>query len=242
MATMSMILTHLNASLDASSYIIAMGIVDILTFGAPVHPEKESKAQQHKKTGNDHDLNRRNSGRNFTPLKQPRRSASDPGWTAEESVKSSSLFNRPAPVRAATSLDSELNPSPSSAFTFWKQQRRVGSHDVQSDYTRRKSSITHSSSDNGLHHYQKKILSQQMQRTMRIQPYVRATIILSFLASWFFFSMFFTLVIKQGLKKATFTTVHMIFGPAVYSWRLASSYARDGLHIITTYTYANNIL
>ncbi|PWN34334.1 uncharacterized protein FA14DRAFT_161763 [Meira miltonrushii] len=234
---MSMVLSHLNASLDASSYIIAMGIVDILTFGAPVQPERENKVQPRGKASNEHDFNRQKPGRYFAPPKQPRRAASDPGWTAEESVRSSSLFNRPVPVRACSSLDSELKTSPSSAFTFWKQQRRVGSHEVQSDHTRRKVSVSHSSSDSGLHHYQKKILSQQMQRTMRIQPYVRATIIISLLASWFFFSMFLTLVIKQGPKKATFTTAHMIFGPALYSGRLASSYAKNGLRAISNYTY-----
>lgn len=239
MATMTMLLAHLNASLDASSYIIALGIVDVLTFGAPIHPERENKVHENTihRMGSHPGPDREKLGRYFMPPKQPRRSASDPGWTAEESMKFSNLNKRPPPMRSSGSLDSEMDISPTSAFTFWKQQRRVGSHDVQSDHIRRRTSVNYSSSDHGLHHYQKKILSQQMQRTMRIQPYVRAGIILSLLASWFFFSMFFTLIIKQGPKKATFTTARMIFSPAIYSWKLASIYAQDGLHTISTYIH-----
>lgn len=225
MATMTMLLAHLNASLDAASYIIALGIIDVLTFGAPVHPEKEEKVHEHILSEG------KSSGQCYLPPKQPRRSASDPGWTREEAVESSGdLYKRPPPIRSSGSLNSDMTTSPTSAFSFWKQQRRAGSFEIQSDHIRRRSSINRSTSDHGLHHYQKKILSQQMQRTMRIQPYVRAIIILSLLASWFFFSMFFTLLIKQGPKKATLTTAHMIFGPALYSAKLASIYAHDGLH------------
>lgn len=245
---LTIFLAHLNASLDASSYILALGIVDVLTFGPPVHPEKENKEnkehKEHKEhkggsihspnrsgsqASDQHDLERQKSQRNSLPSpKQPRRSASDPGWTNENDIRTTASSHTQKPLqRSSTSYDPEMKTGSKGIFTSWKQQRRVGSDDFQSNHVRR-SSLHHSGSDHGLHHYQRKILSQQMQRTMRIQPYVRAAILMCLVAFWFFFSVFFTLSLRQGFKKASYTTTLMILRPIIFLWKLVCFYIQIG--------------
>lgn len=63
----------------------------------------------------------------------------------------------------------------------------------------------------------------QMQRTLRIQPYVRMAIIVLMLVSWLFFLMFTSLVIVQGVRPALATTVKIVLSPLKRAWHVVSA-------------------
>lgn len=186
---LSVLFAHLAASLDAASYIIALGLVDLITFGMPVHAAAASSGHSRDREastsarGKHHSVSQQASPvLSTSPLwslsrRTPRRAASDPGQGPQtpRAAQKSQL----GPVDEP---DEEYEPyilsRTSSSSSPWRKAwvGRTGSLDGYSlsrsaygssertRHARRDSATAH---DGAVHHYQRKIFSKQVSDAVR---------------------------------------------------------------------------
>lgn len=140
-------LVHVSASLDAASYIISMGLVDLLMFGRPLRIQSDS----------DDDQKRMTYGPSAVDECKPRRTASDPGRQSRFGLVND-FYDAPFVQPDDTGRAYPFQDS--------RQERRSGSLDdyVGSQkiaYTRNRPRRT-SSHVGGVHHHQGKLFSKQV--------------------------------------------------------------------------------
>lgn len=142
------LLVHASVSLDAASYIISMGLVDVMMFGRPVQADSPSEDEKQKRAEGVHRYG-----------STPRRTASDPG-TGLSNSGTALFYDAPSILSLQEDFSDNTDVSVSSP-----RQRRYGSLD---DYrgTKLASAPFHrqrsSSHTNVLHHHQAKILTKQV--------------------------------------------------------------------------------